>query len=78
MEKKTDDLVVSYVVTPNGNVLNYDALTTALENGYRVIDVITNSMSVGGGGNSIGDVVVTVILNTLQDSASEYRRHFAT
>jgi hypothetical protein len=75
MDKKATDLVISYVVSYRGDMLGHERLQAALESGYRVIDVFTNPNTVGGGGNSIGDVVVTVVLTDIEKGSSDFRRY---
>lgn len=62
MADKALDLVISYAAHPNGNVQGYDPLQTALDDGYRVVDVFTNPIPPGGAGTILGYCSVTVVL----------------
>lgn len=62
-ENTITDFVLSYVVTKEGtDEDSYKPLAVALEKGYRVLDVFTTPMPIGGAGSGPGPVVVTVLL----------------
>ena len=74
MADKAKDLVISYAVQ-YGKIdeTAYPQLQQALDNGYRVVDVIATPQTVGGGGGGYGPVIVTVLLSAA-GTLSEYWR----
>lgn len=56
MTDKANDLVISYTVTGQGQQLNHETLQTALDSGYRVVDVVPTA-------NTVGGVVITVLVS---------------
>ncbi len=63
-EHTGDDLVISYTVDEDGKLsAEYPKLKTALESGYRVIEIISTPLPVGGQGKQ-GGVCITVLLLT--------------
>jgi len=71
MANKSVDLVISYIVN-SGQVdaRSYKPLQDALEEGYRVLDILPTA-AMAGGSASFGTVVVTVLL-TMTGQGSAY------
>jgi hypothetical protein len=61
MAEKAKDLVTSYSVITGGKLIGHEELQKALEDGYRVVDVIPTPAATAG--TSSGAVVVTVVLS---------------
>ncbi len=72
---KAHDLVISYCVAYN-RVLEetHKPLQDALDNGYRVIDITSTPIPVGGAGSGISGAIVTVLLTDTRRTQSEYWR----
>lgn len=61
--KKPEDLVISYIVSTSGvDDASYGKVEAALSEGYRIANVIQSPMNAGGACNSIGWMLVTVVL----------------
>jgi hypothetical protein len=55
----SSDLVLTYTVLANGDVKNDNKLNEALDNGYRVIDVIVTPAAAGQQAATFVTVVLT-------------------
>ena len=64
MADKSKDLVITYVVIINGGTPGSDKVQKALDDGYRVLDIIATPVAVGGSSASPGFCAVTVLLTT--------------
>jgi hypothetical protein len=68
MADNAHDLVLSYSVHRKCKTLRFfEPVRQALENGYRVVDVIPFPATTSNDRNASGDVVVTVILTNDRD-----------
>jgi hypothetical protein len=64
MASKPTDLIITYFANSgNDSLEGYEPLKTALEDGYRVVDVFSTPSPTGGATVHLGTVVVTVVLS---------------
>ena len=78
MAAQNPDLVMSCAAGTKGPLpASYGPVMQALKNGYRVVDVFTNSVSLGGASTDVGGVIVTVVL-TRPNQKSYYRPQHST
>jgi hypothetical protein len=76
------DLIISYTVFDGGGLSEeYKRLAEALENSYKVIDIISTAQTTGGGGGAgggsgvTGGVCVTVLLSQYSDDQGIFHRY---
>jgi hypothetical protein len=73
MPYKSNDVVVSYVVQADGKTPGSEKVDGALDEGYRVVDIITSAITPGGG--NIAATSVTVLLSKPGVGGDWYRPH---